>query len=189
MRWRRTIALVSVVASTLVVGGAPGADAHTRPYCGIRWGSLAKSSPEMTLAPVVGARVGRHACFDRLVIDLGGMPAAGYWVGYTDGFRTQGDGEPVGLAGGAILTVNARAPSVDGNRQPTVSWQAGDHIVTPQQFAAGGFRTFRDLAFGGGFEGETDFGLGVRARLPFRVFRLDGPGAGSRLVIDVGHRW
>jgi hypothetical protein len=29
----------------------------------------------------------------------------------------------------------------------------------------------------------------VRARLPFRVFSLAGPGAGSRLVIDVAHRW
>jgi hypothetical protein len=32
-------------------------------------------------------------------------------------------------------------------------------------------------------------GLGVRGRLPFRVFTLDGPGAGSRIVIDVAHRW
>jgi hypothetical protein len=32
-------------------------------------------------------------------------------------------------------------------------------------------------------------GLGVRARLPFRVFKLDGPGEGSRLVIDVAHQW
>jgi len=29
----------------------------------------------------------------------------------------------------------------------------------------------------------------VRARLPFRVFVLAGPGNGSRLVIDVAHRW
>ena len=189
MRSLRMIAVLSAVASTLVMGGAPSAAAHTEPYCGIWWGSLAKSSPEMTVAPVVGARVGKHACFDRLVIDLAGKPAGGYWVGYTDGFRTQGAGQPVWLAGGAVLTVNARAPSVDANRQPTVSWQPGQHIVTPEQFAAGGFRTFRDLAFGGGFEGESDFGLGVRARLPFRAFTLDGPGGGSRLVIDVAHRW
>jgi hypothetical protein len=32
-------------------------------------------------------------------------------------------------------------------------------------------------------------GLGVRARLPFRVFTLDGPGSMSRLVIDVAHHW
>jgi hypothetical protein len=32
-------------------------------------------------------------------------------------------------------------------------------------------------------------GLGVRARLPFRAFVLAGPADGSRLVVDVAHRW
>ena len=52
-----------------------------------------------------------------------------------------------------------------------------------------GWNTFRQVAFGGSFEGYTTIGLGVRARLPFRVFTLSGPGAGSRLVIDVAHQW
>ena len=52
-----------------------------------------------------------------------------------------------------------------------------------------GYSTFRQVASGGSFEGYTTIGLGVRARLPFRTFVLPGPGAGSRLVIDVGHRW
>jgi hypothetical protein len=39
------------------------------------------------------------------------------------------------------------------------------------------------------FEGQTTFGLGVRAWRPFRVFALSGPGDGSRVVIDVAHRW
>jgi hypothetical protein len=52
-----------------------------------------------------------------------------------------------------------------------------------------GFRTFRQVAFLGTFEGYTTIGLGVRARLPFRVFVLPGPGSGSRVVIDVAHRW
>jgi hypothetical protein len=45
------------------------------------------------------------------------------------------------------------------------------------------------LASAGSFEGQTTIGLGVRARLPFRVFTLDGPGNGSRIVIDVAHHW
>ena len=52
-----------------------------------------------------------------------------------------------------------------------------------------GWTTFRQVAYAGCFEGQTTVGVGVRARLPFRVFALDGPGAGSRLVIDVAHRW
>jgi hypothetical protein len=52
-----------------------------------------------------------------------------------------------------------------------------------------GFTTFRQIATGGSFEGQTTFGLGVRARLPFRAFVLAGPGTGARLVIDVAHTW
>lgn len=58
-----------------------------------------------------------------------------------------------------------------------------------EALAVGGYDTFRQVAFLGTFEGETQIGLGVRARLPFRVFTLTGPGAGSRLVVDVAHRW
>ena len=52
-----------------------------------------------------------------------------------------------------------------------------------------GYRTFRHVAWAGSFEGQSTLGLGVRARLPFRVFLLDGPGTGSRMVVDVAHRW
>ena len=45
------------------------------------------------------------------------------------------------------------------------------------------------MTWAGSFEGRTSLGLGVRARLPFRVFSLAGPGDGSRVVIDVAHRW
>ncbi len=52
-----------------------------------------------------------------------------------------------------------------------------------------GYRTFRQVRYVESFEAVTVFGLGVRARLPFRVFTLDGPDGGSRLVVDVAHRW
>ena len=52
-----------------------------------------------------------------------------------------------------------------------------------------GFRTFRQVSWAGSFEGLTSVGLGVRARLPFRVFVLSGPGSGSRIVVDVAHTW
>jgi hypothetical protein len=187
MRSRRIVAVLLGLSSTLVLTGVPAARAATAPYCGITWGSLAKSTPEMTGAPIVGARVGRHDCWDRLVIDLSGMPAPGYYVRYTDVFRDVG-GNQRWVSGGAILTVTVRAPAYNSNGV-TVPWTAGQHIVSPSQFTAGGFRTFRDLVYGGTYEGQTQFGLGVRARLPFRVFKLDGPGGGSRLVVDVAHQW
>ena len=37
-----------------------------------------------------------------------------------------------------------------------------------------GYSTFRQVAWAGTFEGQTTLALGVRARLPFRVFTLNG---------------
>ena len=189
MRSRRLVVAVCALAVTLVAGAAQATTASAGPYCGITWGSLLKSSPETTAASITNARVGRHECWDRLVIDLNTQPAAGYRVYYADSFWAEGSGDPQPVAGGAILRVVAQAPAYNLYGERTVPWTVGTHIVTPSQFSAGGFRTFRDLVYGGSFEGQTAFGLGVRARLPFRVFKLDGPGEGHRLVIDVAHLW
>lgn len=189
MRALRALMVAALAAGPVVVAGVPVAAAGSRPYCGIVWGSLAKSAPAMSGAPVTGARVGRHPCFDRLVIDLGGMPVAGYHVRYTDGLVNEDTGERVPVAGGATLMVTVRAPSHDADGSSTVPWRWATHVVTPEQFGAGGFRTLRDLVSAGTFEGQTTLALGVRARLPFRVFTLAGPGSGSRVVVDVAHRW
>ena len=184
MRSRRVMVAVAALTATLAAGVVQATAASAAPYCGIRWGSLAKSSWEMTGAPITGARAGRHECFDRLVVDLAGKPAAGYHVRYVDGFYQDGSGDRLTVSGGAILRVDVLAPAHDQNYQATVPWKVGTDIVN-----VGGYRTFRDVVYGGSFEGQTAIGLGVRARLPFRVFKLDGPGGGSRLVIDVAHRW
>ena len=189
MRSLRMAAALSALTGTLLLGAAPTAIAADAPYCGITWGSVQKSSPELVSNPIVGARVGRQTCFDRLVVDLKGMPPAGYYVEYVDVVRADGSGDPLPVTGGAKLRIHVLAAGHDQSYQSTVPWSYGSHIVSPGGFSAGSFQTFRDLVWGGSFEGESTFGLGVRARLPFRVFKLDGPGTGSRLVIDVAHRW
>ncbi len=189
MRIHRVAAALAVSTGALLLAAVPAASSATAPYCGITWGSLPKSAPDLTPTHVTGARVGKHDCFDRLVIDLSGMPAAGYYVQYVDQVRADGSGDPVPVSGGAKLRIHVLAAGYDQNYQPTVPWAFGSHIVTPSQFSASGFQTFRDLVWAGSFEGESTFGLGVRARLPFRVFKLDGPGTASRLVVDVAHRW
>ena len=93
------------------------------------------------------------------------------------------------MAGGAVIQVTVHAPAYDGNGNSTVPWSVGHLVVRQSELQAAGFRTFDDLVYGGTFEGYTSFGLGVRARLPFRVFQLAGPGNGTRLVIDVAHQW
>jgi hypothetical protein len=188
MKWHKSAAaLAALTLGGLVWSVSP---ATAEPYCGITWGSLAKSSPQFTGALVTGARVGQHDCWDRLVIDLNGMPAPGYTVRYTDTFTAEGTGDVLPTAGGAIITISVNAWAYDfSTGRSSVPWSVGSHIVSPTQFSASGFRTFRDLVYGGTFEGYTKIGLGVRARLPFRVFTLDGPDGASRLVIDVAHQW
>ena len=181
-------ALVAIGATVLLTGGVvpeavPQATA-VAPYCGITWGSLPRTDPRLVAGPIINARAGQHPCYDRLVIDLRTAPAPGYSVRYVSRVLTQGSGHVVPLCGGAFLQVVVRAPAYD---------LAGHATYRPSRpleaVSVTGFRTFRQVAFAGSFEGYTSFGLGVRARLPFRVFMLNGPGSHTRLVIDVAHRW
>ena len=175
---RRTRALTALLTLLLTATVLPApAAAHA---CEVRWGSLPKDRTTGSAhAQVVDVRTGRHACFDRLVLDVQG-DLRGHFVRYVAQVRHDGSGTLVPVRGGARLLVTATAPVL-----PTDAWWGPDgELLDPT-----GDRTFRDLEFAGSFEGLTSFGLGVRARLPFRVFILDGPGDRSRLVVDVAHSW
>lgn len=175
----RIAAVAVVVFTTLGIGAT--AQAST-PTCATPWGSLQKAAGPSRTGPITGVRTGRHPCFDRLVVDVDGDPS-GYRVEYVDAVHAEGSGELVPVKGGAILNLVVLAPSYDDN---------GNATVDPAKVSATNvarYSTLRDVEWAGSFEGQTTIGLGVRARLPFRVFTLSGPGDGSRLVIDVAHRW
>lgn len=174
------VALLMAVGLGLVASGPASA---TTSYCGLVWGSLAKSNPAFTEAQVTNVRTGQHQCFDRLVVDLNGK-VAGYNVRYVPTVVQDGSGFPVPLRGGAFIQVTVHAPAYDQNGQATYNPANKQELSN-----VSGYRTFRQVAFAGSYEGYTNVGLGVRARLPFRVFTLDGPGGGSRLVVDVAHLW
>jgi hypothetical protein len=163
------------------------AEAAKRPFCNQPWGSrpkvLGDGSPGFPPSLLTGVRAGTYACFDRLVLDLAG-PARGYRVEYVPRVTQDGSGAPVPLRGGAFLQVVVPAAAHDANGRPTYRPADPSHLAN-----VSGFTTFRQIAFAGDFEGVTTVGLGVRATLPFRVFTLAGPGSGSRVVLDVSHRW
>lgn len=170
-------------ASAVTAPAAPVAAAT--PYCGITWGSLAKSSSTTTTGTLTNVRSGRHACFDRLVLDVAKVPGSlGYDVRYVTTVREDGSGKAVPLKGDADLQIVLRAPAYDGKGRATYTPRSRTNLVDVT-----GYSTFRQVAWAGSFEGQTTIGLGVRARLPMRVMVLDGPGDGARLVIDVAHRW
>ena len=172
------LAMAAVLTALAVAVPAQAA----APYCGITWGSLAKAGPTTSPAPgaVVGAvRAGRHDCYDRLVLDVHGTTSLGTWrAEYVRAVTGDPSGRPVALRGGAFLQISAGA---------TQGYRSSRELVPVT-----GFSTFRQVASAGSFEGVTSIGLGVRARLPFRVLTVAGtPGAanGVRVIVDVAHAW
>ena len=185
---RRVPAYTAVVLAFLALVGSLGlttaASASAAPYCGMTWGSLTKAGGVETAPNLTGVRTGRHDCYDRLVIDLRGGASAGYHVEYVTTVYHDPKGSVVPLRGGARLQVVVHAPSYSLDGHPTYI------PANPSELAnVSGYRTFRQVAYAGSFEGQTTVGLGVRARLPFRAFILAGPDGGSRLVVDVAHLW
>ncbi|WP_420371887.1 AMIN-like domain-containing (lipo)protein [Ornithinimicrobium pratense] len=179
----------AVPAAAAVPTGAASASVGAAGIsCGVTWGSLekARSDSHVGDGTISNVRSGRHACFDRVVVDIAGIAAGkvGHRVRYVDTVTQPGSGQPVPLAGGARLQVDVTVPAYDSSGRPTYSPKDRSKVVDVT-----GYDTLRQVAVAGSFEGQTTFGVGVRARLPMRVFVLDGPGSGSRLVIDVAHKW
>lgn len=179
-RWITIVALAAVAGALGLI--APTA-AQAGPYCGITWGSQPKSVSGNPTPwwPITNVRGGQYACYDRLVIDFRGRASA-YRVRYVSAVTAQGSGAVVPLRGGAFLQIDLQSATYDINTgAPTYRPANRRELVN-----VSGWRTFRQVASGGSFEGYTTIGLGVRTRLPFRVFKLSDPG---RIVIDVAHRW
>jgi hypothetical protein len=182
------LAIAAVPAGAVAVPAlaAPSATAATPgsvSRCPSGWGSLPEASKLRGSGHLTNVRTGRHACFDRIVFDVRGKPS---WllVHYVKDVFTVGEGKLVPLRGGAKLEIILSVPSYDDAGRSTYN-PANHNELTHVR----GYRTFRQVADAGSFEGETTIGLGVRARLPFRVFTLAGQGSTSRIVVDVAHRW
>ena len=182
---RRLVVLAIGVLSAVLV--AP-AHAGAAPYCGITWGSLVKSGTHDPGGDTLrNVRAGRHECFDRLVVDLAHAPRySAYTVRY-DAVEQPGSGAPIALRGAADLEIVLQTHADDGHGNSTFTPRNRNEVVD-----VAGYRTFRQVAWGGSYEGQSTLGLGVRARLPFRVTVMPGaPGHpdGARVVIDVAHAW
>jgi hypothetical protein len=135
---------------------------------------------------ITDVRSGRHACFDRLVIALNGdgRGTPGYEVRYVRHVVKDGSGDRVPLRGRADVFIVIHAPTSDSEGDATYEPADQRELVDVD-----GYETFRQVAFGGSFEGWTTIGLGVRARLPMRVFVLNEGDGGRRVVVDVAHEW
>ncbi|WP_026424511.1 AMIN-like domain-containing (lipo)protein [Actinokineospora inagensis] len=177
---KRVIAAVLLALSTLVAVPA----AATATTCDTPWGSLPKQAGLNGQGPLTDIRGGQHDCYDRLVIDLVGQNDHGYAASYVDEIQSIGSGEVIPTRGAAKLLVSAFGPAYTDDGQLTyhpANWRELVDVT--------GYRTFRQVVFAGSFEGSSDIGIGLRARLPFRIFTLPRDGGGTRIVVDVAHTW
>ncbi|MGW0563202.1 AMIN-like domain-containing (lipo)protein [Streptomyces sp. NPDC003016] len=183
--WATVVALVAATAGVAAVPAAAATTTTTQTTdCPTSWGSSAKTRSATTAESVTNIRTGRHACFDRMVVDVpgAGTSGLGYSVRYVSRLHQDGSGKYLPVGGGAVLEVRVIAPAYDpATGKPTYPVRAGQRL---KGVDLSGYRTFTDARFGGSFEGDTQIGLGVRARLPFRVSV-----APDRVVIDVAHNW
>ncbi|MGW2460988.1 AMIN-like domain-containing (lipo)protein [Streptomyces sp. NPDC001356] len=187
-RTRAAVAVMALTGATLVTaagtaGAAPVEGPRAVAACPTGWGSGAEGGAAVGAEHLTDIRTGQHECYDRIVFDVpGGGDRIGYHVQYVDRFHADPSGRYVPVAGGAVLDIHVDAWSYDLEAgKPTYPGKVGEALPGVN---VSGYRTFRDARFGGTFEGRTQVGLGVRARLPFRVSRLDG-----RVVVDVAHSW
>ncbi|WP_030371599.1 AMIN-like domain-containing (lipo)protein [Streptomyces rimosus] len=158
-------------------GAAPAAACDTA-----GWGSALKSADAGAHKPLTNIRTGQHDCFDRMVFEVptaGGKPV-GYRIGYVKELHQDGSGDLIKVGGGAILEIRVAAPSYDpGTGRTTYPGKAGKPLPGVN---IAGYRSFKDTRFAASFEGDTQIGLGVAKRLPFRVTQQN-----NQLIVDVAH--
>ncbi|MGA5131909.1 AMIN-like domain-containing (lipo)protein [Streptomyces olivoreticuli] len=180
------LAGAGLAATTVPAIAADGDTGSTSPAvrCETAWGSLAKASTDSAYKSLRDIRTGQHDCFDRMVFDVkgSGERPIGYRVAYVDKLYQDGSGDPVPVGGDAILEIRVAAPSYEPTTGlPTYRGRVGEPL---RGVDVTGYRTFRDTRYASSFEGDTQIGLGLRARLPFRVFQY-----GHLVVVDVAHAW
>lgn len=193
MRFSRLPLLLFSVIALVVAGLLTPVSASAAPYCGIYWGSLAKQGMLSGDGPdyLSNVRAGQHDCYDRLVLDLEtsglSQPSANWWVQYVSQVPAGESDKPLPMRGGAFITIRFTGSA------HTPDWVFTYNPVNPLELVnVTGYRTFRQVALAEDFEGQIVIGLGVRARLPFRVSTLPSGTSwpyGARLVIDVAHQW
>ncbi|WP_344034932.1 AMIN-like domain-containing (lipo)protein [Saccharothrix xinjiangensis] len=173
---RKIALLVSAVLGLALA--APAASAAPAACAPVDWGSGDKQLFESQAPHMTDLRAGRHECYDRLVFDISGAPG-GYAARYVPEIVQDPSGNPIPVRGGAGLQVTTYSATYDENFDPTYEYDDPMELVDVT-----GYATFRQVVMAGSWEGTTTIGLGVRARLPFRVLMLP-----DRLVVDVAHTW
>jgi hypothetical protein len=120
-------------------------------------------------------RTGRHDGLDRVVFEVGGTGTPGWDVRYVEQAASQGSGDPVKVAGAAVLQVTitgAGLPSDTGVQE----------FDGPSPMPGSGTETVTEVVFDHTFEGTAVAFVGTTAEVPFRVYSVSNP---TRVVLEV----
>jgi hypothetical protein len=158
----------SLVATALLLIVAPSARALP-PFTT----SAKTSAASGGQAELFSATAACHPTFDRFVIRARSA-SPGYDVRYVGRIVEDGSGDPVPLLGTQRIRVFVR----DARGHTQGGTNLLPRVITPR------CSNLRQIKNAGDFEGLVTFGMGLRRKTGFRVFRLTGP---TRIVIDVAH--
>ena len=129
------------------------------------------------LLTVRTVRLAAQDGFDRVVFELGGVGTPGWDVRYVDQPTAEGSGEPVAVAGEAVLQVG-----ITGVGYP---YDTGVEEYAPTgPLTAAGTTAVTEVVFAATYEGVTTAFIGSRDSRPFRVYALEDP---ARVVVEVAH--
>jgi len=181
----RTTTTRPPIAPTTTQVPRPAAACAPLPWPG--WGTGLQLRASSSSAPVHLVRAGRQECSDRVVFHLNGPDPVGYSVRYVDPVSEDGSGRPVPVADAAALQVVINAPALGQDSHGYVGKVLAEptaDFYTPAQLA--GWSSLREVRYAASLEGQTTIAVGVRARVPFRVFTvLDRSGHYRSVVLDV----
>jgi hypothetical protein len=181
----RTTTAAPPVTPTTTQARTPAAACAPLPWPG--WSTGLQVRTASSTAPVYLVRAGRQECSDRVVFHLNGPDPVGYSVRYVDLVSEDGSGRPVPVAGGAALQVVINAPALGQDSHGYVDKALAEpraDFYSPSQLA--GWSSLRQVRYAGSFEGQTTIAVGVRTRVPFRVFTmLDNSGHYRSVVLDI----
>jgi hypothetical protein len=170
-----TALAASSIAGITATGAAAGAAAQAPTVHAHDWSTQPRSvtrSPA-TAPEVTGIRVGHHAKFDRIVVDLDGK-APGYSVRYVKNVHRDPSGKIAKLLGPrSLLIVLSPANGHDPN--------TGDPTLTTPLKVKWRLDEVRETKVVGDFEAVFSIGVGLAHKTPFRVRTP------TRIVVDVHH--
>lgn len=146
------------------------------------WNTQPDQSPERTYtqAQVTDVRIGKHDCFDRLVVDVRNGPEVGFYASYEPVVRQPGSGFPVEVAGGAALQLIVYAPA-------TMLAEPGHTLYSASALEAGEWQALREVRYAGFFEGQSTFAIGAAEERPFAVTTWVKEGQVTHVIVDIAH--